>query len=657
VRERRIQVAVAAVARVAQLGSLLEALRNPPGIRYAGAAGARALEAPPQVEVDLSAQEAPLRRAGLGWFPFLAVTAAIGVAVCTIGDALSRSTRSSSELPFWAGGLIILVPIVFRICSAEPRRSERLSLVVLLGLSLYLVKVVLDPFGFTFADEFIHAANANAIARTHSLFHANSILPVSAYYPGLEIVTHSLASMTGLSSFGAGLIVIGAARLVIMLALYLLFERLSGSSRVAALGAAIYAANANFLYWSAQFSYESLALPLLVVVLLGVTEVRFGASRSGWSIAILLVTIAVVATHHMSSYALVVSLTALCLAYLVVARARIAQAPWGFALFALIATVAWLTFVASATLGYLTPIFTRAVVATAHTIAGEAAPRHLFGSTASVRPPVLERLVGIGSVALMTAGFPFGLRALWRRYRNDPLAVVLAVAAVGFFGTLGLKFAPAAWEVGNRASEFLFVGLGFVLALVGLDRWTPWRVPWLGRALTAACVAVVFAGGVIAGWNPALRLSKPYRIKAGSHVIDPEGRQMARWAATQLGPGLRFAASESDAGLLLVYASEFAVLGSHPNVIDVLQTTQLPHFELSLLRANKLRYVVVDRRVTSFNNMLGYYFGFRPGAGEPDRLFEPKVALKFDTIRADRIYDSGNIVVIDTGSTGDPAAR
>jgi hypothetical protein len=294
----------------------------------------------------------------------------------------------------------------------------------------------------------------------------------------------------------------------------------------------------------------------------------------------------------------------------------------------------------------LTPIFSQAAVATIHTVTGEAAPRQLFGSTASGQAPILERVVGIGSVVLIVAGFPFGLRVLWRRYRNDPVVLVLVVASAGFFGTLGLRFAPAAWEVGNRASEFLFIGMGFVLALVGLDRWSSWRVPWLGRALTTAFIAVVFAGGVIAGWKPNIRLAQPYRIKAGPNVIDAEGRQMAYWIAARLPPGLRFAASDSDARLLAAYTGEVTFTSSV--VVDLLQTTTLPHYELSTLRKKRLRYVVSDRRFKSFDNMTGYYFGLRPGAGTPDRLYPPQVALKFDGIQADRIYDSGDIVVYDT---------
>jgi hypothetical protein len=592
-------------------------------------------------------------QADWGWFPALTVPTAVGIVLIVIGDALSRSTLSSSQAFFWVGLLVLYVPIVLRLCSPGAGRSERVVLVILLGLSLYLVKVLHDPFGFTFADELAHTPNANAILHTHELFHSNSILPVTAYYPGLESLAAALAAMSGLSAFGAGLILIGAARVAMMLALFLLFERLSGSARVAALGAAIYAANANFVFFSAQFSYESLALPLLVVVLLAVVEWRNTASRTGWAAVALLLTVAVVATHHLTSYALVMVLIAWSLAARIVGTKSGRPGPWQFALFALVAAAGWLTFVASTTVGYLTPAFTSAFLSTLHTVSGEAAPRQLFVSAdTGYQAPLLERAVGIGSVLLMAAAFPFGLRVLWRRYRDEPLALVFAIAGAGFFATVVLRFAPGAWETANRASEFLFLGLGYVLALIGLDRWSPRRVPWIGPAAMSACLAIVFAGGVISGWTPDLRLSQPYRIRAGSHAINAEGRQLARWAVVELGPGRRFAASDADARLLASYASAFAITGTFPDVKDVLKTSALAPWELAILRDYRLRYVAVDRRDRSFDSQAGYFFGRRPEAGVPDTLLPLQVEEKFDRIRADRLYDSGDIVIFDMGPTG-----
>jgi len=430
-----------------------------------------------------------------------------------------------------------------------------------------------------------------------------------------------------------------------MLALYLLFERLSRSARVAGLATVIYTANSNFLFFSAQFSYESLSLPLLVLVLVCVAEREASglSLRRSWAVPILLGTVAIVVTHHLSSYALVAVLLMLSVASATFPRRPRSRGLLPFALFAIAVTTTWLIVVASTTVGYLEPVLTTTFTSTIHTLSGEAAPRQLFADASGYHAPPIEWAVGIASVLLLAAGVPFGMRAMWRRYRLDPFARVFSVAAVVFFGVLLLRFAPAAWETANRSSEFLFVGLAFVLALVGLERFAPRRAPWLGAALTTLCLAVVFTGGVIAGWQPSLRLSQPYQVDAASRVIEPEGRLLARWAGAQLTPASRFAATQSDSRLLLAYASEYALSGSSPDIQDVLATPTLPPWELALLRGHRLRYVAVDLRKRSTDNMAGYYFG----AGRSDKLLTVQIAHKFDRLRADRVYDSGAILVYD----------
>lgn len=597
--------------------------------------------------------------AGLGWLSYLAVSAAAGLAICASADALSRTTRSSSQFPFWLGLLIIVVPIVFRLYSTEPSRRERVCLVAVLGFALYLVKVIQSPFGFTYPDELVHAHNANEILRTHSLFNENTILRVTPKYPGLESVAASVSATTGLGTFGAGLIVIGAARLIVMLALFLLFERVSGSARAAGIGAAIYTANSNFVFFGAQFSYESLALPLLVLVLVCVAERQASEAslRRAWVLPALLATAAIVVTHHLTSYALVAVLAALSLAAAVRGGWTFRRGPWPFALFAFAATAAWMTVVASSTVGYLTPVFVRAFTSTFHTISGEAGPRKLFtsNSTGYVAPP-LERIVGVGSIAILAAGVPFGLWQVWRRYRTNPFAIVLSLAATAFFGVVLLRLAPAAWETANRASEFLFIGLAFVLALVTLDRLSG-RLARFGTGFLTACLSLVFCGGVIAGWQPLFRLAHPYQVKVGTSVIQPESRQLATWASLNLGPRKRFAATQSDGRMLLAYAGERPLVGGNPDVRDILNTPTLERWQLPLLRRNHLRYVAVDLRERTASNIAGYFFGIRPGKGVPDVLLDPGVATKFDTIGANRLYDSGNIFVYDLGPTFDAATQ
>jgi hypothetical protein len=587
----------------------------------------------------------------LGLTPVLAVCAAAGLLLITVADERSRAMTSHSQALFWIGILLIFGSIVSRLVHPAPGRMERLSLSALLGLALYLVKVFLDPFGFTFADELVHAPNAEAILRTHHLFHDNAILAATPAYPGLESVTAALASLSGLSIYGAGLIVIGTARLLIVLALFLLVERLLGSSRAAGIAVAVYAANSNFAFFSAQFSYESLALPLLVVVFFAYAEWRESEFRRTYAAAVVLLTFAVVVTHHLTSYALAATLLAVAIAYRFFGTRN--ETPARFASFAIAAALVWLVVVAGKTVGYLSPVVTGAVRSIVHTVSGESAPRQLFGGKSGggtgSGSGTFERGVAITAVLALLALYPVGLRELWREQRRlstrDPFAKALALAGGLMFVMYALRFAPAAWETANRSSEFLFIGLAVAVPLAVLRFGTRFAEPWLGLGATAV-LTLMFAGGVTAGWQPALRLSQPYEISAAGRVVSAEGRAMASWARQTLGPGRRYAAAEADARLLNTYGDAFARAGQSPDMKDILQSPTLASWELPLLHKYHVRYVVSDRRARAFDNTAGYFFGFRRGPNRDVRL-ERTAVTKWN--RFDRIYDSGEIVIFDLG--------
>jgi hypothetical protein len=580
--------------------------------------------------------------------PALTFVAALALLGVSGAYALSRTGRGLPGLLFWGALLLLLVvPFTFRLASRDAGRGERVGLVCVLGVALYAVKVMHDPFAFTYADELVHLHNANEILSTGTLFGHNSILPVTTRYPGLESVTAGLAALSGLSTFGAGLVVLASARLVAMLALYLLAERLSGSARAGGLAALIYAANPNFVFFGAQFTYESLALPMALVVLVAALRRDRGATgreRLEWFAAAGLCTFAVVATHHMTSYMVALFLLAVAVVAAVVANGSRRFRTWPLAALAVAATVVWLDVVASSTVGYLTPVFTNALSSTFNTLSHETAPRQLFSGPGGATTPLWEHVVGYASVAIMAVGLPFGLLRVWRTYRRDAFALVLAAAAVGYFGVLALRFVPGAWETANRASEFLFVGLAVVLALTGLERWSPPRVAWLGQATLAGAAAVVFTGGIIAGWPPTLRLPHTYRILADGQSLDPEGVAAARWARSELGEKRRFAAPESNGRLLLAYADERAFIGTYPDVRDVLGAWTLEPWELRLLHANRIEFVLFDRRKISADNMRGYFFS----TADHVPRYPSALSAKFDrAVGVSRVYDSGDVKIYD----------
>ncbi len=627
------------------------------------------------------------RAYGWGWLPALSLTSAFGLLLVAVADTLSRSAAGQYEPLFWAGLLLVIVPIAARLASSAAARQEHIGLIVLLGLGFYLVKVLHSPYGFTFSDELIHSYNVTRILETDRLFNANPILAVTPFYPGLEMVTSALASLSGLSIFGAALLVVGIARLIAMLALFLFFEKVSGSLRLAGVAALLYAMNANFLFWSAQFSYESLALPLAMWVLF--VSVRraatpAGAQRRGLTLLALLGISAVVIIHHLTSYFLVAffGLWTLVLLFLRFGAAWTTSAaiagknssqggatrgqrgaiPFGgagaitgtagLALFGAIATLVWLVRVASITPNYLSPVLSRAAASIFQIISGEESTRVLFQSSSGYAAPLWERFVGIGSVVLMLLALPFGLSKIWQHFRRNPIAILLTGAGLAYFAVLGLRFSPDVWETANRASEFLFIGLAFVIAFAVLELWDRKRRPLLARAVVLGSLAIIFMGGIISGWAPALRLSGPLQVNVDNVVLQPQGFAAAQWMRAFLGPGNQVAADESNARLFLAYGEQLTLAGRYPDVVDLLGMADFPDWQVKLIQDWGIQYVAVDRRLISSDNMAGYYFDRTSTGLLPNSDFlAPEVYSKFDQPKAiSRLFDSGNIVIYDLGA-------
>lgn len=573
----------------------------------------------------------------------LVLSSATGLVLVSAGNALSRSGHQHGSLLFWLGLLAIFLPITARLTSTAATRNERAGLLVLLGVASYLVKVFRDPFRFLYADEFVHQFNAESILSTHKLFAPNPILAATPAYPGLDAPTAALSSLTGMSTFAAGLVVVGVARLILMLALFLLYESVTGSGRVAGLAAALYAASPHFLFFIADYSYESLALPLAILALAAILRARppAGGGRRAWLIAALVLTAGVVVTHHMTSYALIVTLLAICLVPLPWLDRRLPR-PWGVALVAIAFTAGWLVLVGRETVGYLSPVIVGAVRETVRTVQGEAQVRQLFQSSGGAASgPLWERYVGFGSAAVAALALPFGALVVWRRYRHSPTAIVCVVAAAAYVCSLVLRLVPGAWVIAARASEFLFIGAGLTLALFAL--WVLERFPGVqARVGLLVAAGVLIVGGVISTTPSSTRLAEPFRVSAHGGDLEPQAATAAQWVNDVLGPGNRIAAGTADGRFLMVAGRQHVFVGKNPPIEKMLKTKALHPSQIELLRRLGIRYVVTDSQPSGADDANGYYFFPRKGRAHP--------GAKFRQAGAEPIYDSGDIVVFDLRS-------
>src|SRR5581483_7161043 len=178
----------------------------------------------------------------LGAVPLLAFADALGLFIvsCSYYVSVRGYSYPIVESCFLVGLLMMFVPNLVRVLSRTPTRLERIGLICILAGCSYFIQFMTSPMHFSGFDEFLHSRTADDILRTGHLFSENSMLPVSPFYPGLEIVTNAVSTTTGLSTFYAGNIVIAASRLLMVLALFLFYEHITSSSRMASIAVVIY---------------------------------------------------------------------------------------------------------------------------------------------------------------------------------------------------------------------------------------------------------------------------------------------------------------------------------------------------------------------------------------------------------------------------------
>ena len=464
----------------------------------------------------------------------MAFLAALGLLIVAIGDTLARLDVFIAPLVWWLGLLVIVTPLAARLIGREAARRERLALVLLVGLALYGVKIMGAPSSFLMLDEFLHWATLDDIVVSGRLFTTNNILLASPYYPGLEIASDLLVR-TGFSTWEAGTLVVGVGRVLLMLALFLLYERASGDSRLASVGVLVYAANPGFLFFDSQFAYESLALPLAIFAMWCIQrrEVATGATlsrkagppdearmarlaRVGHPLAltgVLMVAIgAVVVTHHVTAMALSGCLVSWAIVGTVLRRRG--GRPIGLvgpAAMSVIATLAWMLYVASVTVGYLVPALGGAIDQVLALIAGDEGSRDLFRSATGVAAPAWEQVVGYGSVAVMVVALAIGLPIIWRRWRTSALPLTLALISLLFPVSMVARLTVRGAELAQRSAEFIFVG-----SLVR-GRARRARDRGHGRATGASQRLALGHGGLAAGSSAAQRGTRPALLDRAGH--------------------------------------------------------------------------------------------------------------------------------------------
>ncbi len=562
----------------------------------------------------------------------------------------------------WVTGLIVIfAPAVVRIVSRATPTVERVVVAVALGMMLQFSRLVLNPTGFAFHDELIHAETLRQITETNHLFTSNPLLPVSAYYPGLEVVTNAIERLTGLASFPSAAITLMLARVVIVLALICVIRLVTGSYRAGAVGVVIYLANPQLLFFNSQYSYQTLALPLAIA---GVYF--FAARRRGSRLSLILpiaTTVAVVFTHHLTG-ALLIAAFAVWLFIVAVRGHRVAKLATpgservrrhtagdlrGLVLMTLTGALALgvtIIIPGNPILSYLGSIGSSSGTQLLD-LAGGSKPKALFSDSAGTGPAPWEQALLIAAVLIAVASLLIVLGYLRTNIRaGKPLAVLLGLVAVLYPVIPGGHLTSATAEVGDRAAGFVFLGLAVV---IGTWWWKRARNVRSQGIFVIGCI-VLFIGNIVLGAGPtAGQLPGPYQISADARSVDAANLAAAEWENANL-PRDSVTYGDRTSGMLAAsVGGQQTVLHVSTN-IDASRLLLAPTVtadDLSIIDQTKLSYLIVDERLsTGLPHQQFYIESGEYGNGPKAKVVSSAALHKFENIAGvDRLYDNGSLVI------------
>ncbi len=657
---------------------------------------------PPTPEGTFVPAPTPAGRSRLGLVLALVGT---GLLVQGVADALARAGHESlARALFICALLVLFAPCAWRLTNAQATRRERVSVSLVLGLGLFASYVMHQPLQLDSFDELIHVGTLVQLLNSHSLFPTNSILPVSPYYPGLELATSATRWFTGLPLVVDELVVLAAVRVVLVLVVFLVVERACHSSRAAGIGVLAYAASPQFYGFDSQYAYETIALAFAVaVVYLVFVTVDAARPKIGRSFALALACVgAVVVSHHVTGWFTVAFLLVwTCGLYLtshplrhlksLVAgpsdrvsphpaflenevtvlpssvsdgelrnkKRRLQAAVVGLAAaVGVLACAAWTAYVFRLLAPYLGPAFSAAGTDIAQALGNGHGNRPLFHNAAGGGSPGWEVALILASAIGWCVILVFSLYSVIfkRSVRGGALRFLPAAIAALYPISLLADVSSNSKLVADRATTFIFFGIALVVGA------------WLGRRIgrnrrmiervgTIVVAVVVFLGSLVFGFGPLVSLLPgPYVVGADDLSYGSPSLALARWADTHIPAGSHIAADKDNSDLLIATADLVPVEGED-GLIDpelLFFDNSLSLYDIYTIRKDDIRYIVVDDRLAQGLPLYGTYIA----AGEPARRLTLAELNKFDTYPfIKRVYDNGPIQVYDTTALLRPSTR
>lgn len=583
------------------------------------------------------------------WVPWVGLLAGIAV----LGQLYYQASQTNTPNlfgRFWLGMFLFYFPLFWRQLSSNVSRYERISLLVAAGLFSYLPKLLRCPSFFCYSDELTWWRGVQVLLRDGPILFQNPLGEVQGLFPGLPLMTVVLQKASGLSTYQVGLILIGLVHLISLISIFLIGEKIFHSSKVGAIASLIYVSNPDFLFFNSQFSYESLSVPLIILILLYVQYILNnpeGQSKKAWTFLIAVTIITVVMTHHISSYMLAAILTLMSLSALFLPRysglLSSSRRLYYITLLAYAACIGWFVFVASDVYRYIKePILMGIEQFTSFTV------RRLFGG---ITLPLYEISSGylaailIGVLALMGAFVIF----IHKKVRYAAEIGLLAFGLL-YFVTAPLVLTPWGSEAGRRSWTYSFISLSILsgVAITWLvERNSIWKLKtrFLGPVLSVFLLTLLLVGGVASSTTISYRFPGEYLQNSDARSFTVEIIDSAQWMLSQGGANNRVLGDRTTERIFGSYGLQQPAMLGGPRPWEVFLPTSWTADALYWLEQAKAPFIVVDQRMAELPPQMDIRFQ----RGEPPIEYSnqplPKESIrKFDDLtQLNRIFDSGNI--------------
>jgi hypothetical protein len=583
----------------------------------------------------------------VGRAPIVLALSGLGVVLVSLAYQRGRTGAAGAEPVYWAGQVVVFVPVVARMLArrlAGP--TEAFLLVVGLAVNQYLLKWMYSPDQLKFPDELQHFATTTTVLRTGRLFEPSPALPVASDFPGLAEFGAAVASLTGMSVTAAGLLVAGVIRLVLVGVLFALVRRAGGSARLAGMTCLVYTTGQHYLFFDAMYLYQAAALPFVLLALWAVNAWRRPGAGAGMAVVGVVSIMVVTVTHHVSAVVLAAVLSVLAVVDLV---ARPGSRWWGTAAFASVAVLVvglWLAFPAREVVDYFRPPAEQAWAALVGLLTG-AGPVGRIGSGS----PHWQLAVQAAGLLLLFWLLVKAARAAVRPPVDDRWWYVVLTGGLLFFAGNALWFAGAQGpELAGRIATFSYLPMSVVAAAELIrPRRRGRRSPSARRGQLVAGTAVVgllMVGARAGGWPPWWeRLPGPYRVGSFERSVDPQNLAAARWTGAWLGAGHRITADVTG-WILLASLSYQSPIGGE--AASVYYNPEFGLRDARLVDQLSVEYVWVDLRMSEQTPASGAYFVGDPESGR-HRTPVPRANLvKFGELPGvNLVYDSGDIRIYD----------